>query len=233
MKPAAAVIFDMDGVLVDSEAHHERAFLDTVAALGYRDRHGLTHADYLGRSDREMWQDFIARNHAPYSLDTLRALKCDRVVAILRRERPLFPGAFELVENLAVQYPLALASGSERPVVDTVLQLRGIGRFFRVTLSAAEVERGKPAPDTFLRAAEQLAVAPEDCWVIEDSKPGIVAALAAGMKVIAITNTHPADELTAATHVVRDYAAIEQILLPPSGPVPQPTIGAPKDDSVR
>lgn len=214
MKGFRAVIFDMDGVIVDSEAHHERAFLDTVAELGYGDQHGIQFADYVGRSDRDLWRDFIQRNRAPYSLDELRAWKRDRVTEILRRERPLFPGAFELVETLAAKCPLALASGSERLVVDEVLKLRRLGRFFRATVTAAEVERGKPAPDTFLRAAELLAVAPADCWVIEDSKPGVAAALTAGMRVIAITNTHPAEELAQATHVVHNYAEIERILLP-------------------
>jgi len=74
-------------------------------------------------------------------------------------------------------------------------------------------KRGKPAPDIFLRAAELLKVAPEECWVIEDSKPGVAAGLAAGMRVIAITNTHRAAELAHATHVVGTYAQIERLLL--------------------
>jgi beta-phosphoglucomutase-like phosphatase (HAD superfamily) len=81
--------------------------------------------------------------------------------------------------------------------------------------TSSEVARGKPAPDIFLRAAKLLAVAAEECWVIEDSKPGVAAGLAAGMKVIAITNTHPAEELSNATSVVKDYAEIEKILLNP------------------
>ena len=78
---------------------------------------------------------------------------------------------------------------------------------------AAEVRHGKPAPDIFLLAAKRLGVAPEECWVIEDSKPGVAAGLAAGMRVIAITNTHPAEELQAASHVAASYGEIEHLLL--------------------
>jgi len=97
-----------------------------------------------------------------------------------------------------------------------VLSLKGLRRFFPVIVSAAEVAHGKPAPDIFLRAAELLGAAPTDCWVVEDSKPGVTAALAAGMKVIAITNTHPANELGDATHVVETYEEIGRLLLPAS-----------------
>jgi beta-phosphoglucomutase-like phosphatase (HAD superfamily) len=94
-----------------------------------------------------------------------------------------------------------------------VLSLRDLRRNFAATVTASEVQRGKPDPAIFLRTAELLNVAPAECWVIEDSKPGVAAALAAGMRVIAITNTHPADELQRATVVVENYAEIERLLL--------------------
>ena len=140
-------------------------------------------------------------------------MKSRHVVEIIRREQPLFAGLLEVVEKLAGRYPLALASGSERSMVDEVLRLKGLGRFFSAVVSDSDIKRGKPAPDIFLRAAELLGVAPEHCWVIEDSKPGIAAGLAAGMRVIAITNTHPAEELAQAAHVVKTYEEIERLLL--------------------
>src|SRR5205823_13590298 len=103
--------------------------------------------------------------------------------------------------------------GSEPLVIHEVLALEGLKRFFPVVVSCADVTRGKPAPDIFLRAAELLGVIPVECCVVEDSKPGVAAGLAAGMKVIAITNTHPAEELGAAAHVVNTYAQIETLLL--------------------
>lgn len=213
MKAPAAVIFDMDGVIVDSEPRHERAFLEVVREIGYAGRHGLQFSDYVGRSDQELWLDFVARNRPKQRAEELLAMKRKRLVEFLRREQPLFAGLPELVERLAARYPLALASGSERPVVEEVLRLGSVGRFFSVVVTDTEVARGKPAPDIFIRAAQLLGVAPTACCVVEDSKPGVAAGLAAQMRVIAITNTHPAGELRDATHVVRTYAEIGELLL--------------------
>jgi HAD superfamily hydrolase (TIGR01509 family) len=214
MQSCKAVIFDMDGVIVDSEPRHEQAFLAVMRELGYGETHGLRFADYIGLPDQELWVDFIARHNPPQPLAELLARKRSLMLEIIRREQPLFNGLPELVAKLAPRYVLALASGSERAVVEEVLLLRNLGRFFSAVVSGSEVTRGKPAPDGFLRAAELLGVAPRECWVIEDSKPGVAAGLAAGMKVIAITNTHPAKGLAHATHVVSTYEEIEQLLLP-------------------
>lgn len=213
MKELHAVIFDMDGVIVDSEPRHERAYLDVVRDIGYGESHGLRFADYIGRSDQELWLDFLAKHKPPHSLDDLLAMKRRRIVEILRSEQPLFDGLPALVEKLAARCKLALASGSERPVVEEVLALGGLRQYFSAVVSGSDIQRGKPEPDIFLRSAELLGVRPELCWVIEDSKPGVAAALAAGMRVIAITNTHPADELRHATDVVRTYGEIERVLL--------------------
>jgi HAD superfamily hydrolase (TIGR01509 family) len=208
-----AVIFDMDGVIVDSEPRHERAFLEVVREIGYGDNHGFKFADFIGRTDQDLWAAFVARHRPAQTLDQLLAMKRERMLEIIRDERPLFGELPGLVEKLALSYRLAIASGSERPVIEAVLALERLRRFFPVVVSAAEVKRGKPAPDIFLRAAELLEVAPAQCWVIEDSKPGVAAGLAAGMRVIAITNTHPASELTQANKVVTSYAEIGRLLL--------------------
>jgi HAD superfamily hydrolase (TIGR01509 family) len=213
-----AVIFDMDGVIVDSEPRHERAFLQVVTELGYGETHGLRFADYIGRSDKELWIDFISRHKPPHPLETLLALKRERVVQIIRSEQPLFAGLTSLVEKLTVRYKLALASGSERLIVNEVLQLQQLVTRFTATVCSSEVERGKPQPDIFFRAAELLRVPPKNCWVIEDSKPGVAAGLAAGMRVIAITNTHPAHELQHAHYVVKTYSEIENLLLNSESP---------------
>lgn len=203
----------MDGVIVDSEPRHERAFLEVVHEIGYGETHGVRWADWVGRSDHELWLDFVAKHKPAQSLEQLLAMKRGRVLEIIRREEPIFAGLAELVQKLAAVSRLGLASGSERPVVEAVLSLQDLRRFFSVTVTASDIKRGKPAPDIFLRASELLGVAPGDCWVIEDSKPGVAAGLAAGMRVIAITNTHAAQELRAATRVVACYAEIERLLL--------------------
>jgi len=207
-----AVIFDMDGVISNSEPLHERAFHAVMEELGYAGRHELRFSDYIGRSDTILWEDFVARHHPPQPIETLLAMKRHKVIELLRRNDPIFPGVRQLVRQLHSRYRLAVASGSEEAVVEAVLAWHGLRRYFEVVLSASGVKQGKPAPDIFLETARRLQVAPEVCWVIEDSKPGIVAARAAGMVVVAIPNTHPAEELQEATHVVADYEAIAQLL---------------------
>jgi HAD superfamily hydrolase (TIGR01509 family) len=213
MQKPQAVIFDMDGVIVDSESRHERAFLDTVERIGYGQTHGINFQDYVGRSDRELWEEFLSRHQPGYSAEELLRMKSLRVVEILQRDQPLFDGLPELIEQLEARYRLALASGSDRVIVEAVLDLDHLRRHFPVAVSCNDVARGKPEPDIFLRAAELLGVRPRDCWVIEDSKPGISAGRAAGMTVVAITNTHPAAELAQADFVVATYPEIARLLV--------------------
>jgi HAD superfamily hydrolase (TIGR01509 family) len=203
----------MDGVIVDSEPHHERAFLDVFQELGYGHSHGIHFPDYIGRADLSVWHDFIAKHTPSQPLDELATMKQDRFIAAMRAAQPIFDGLPELVQKLAAHVPLAVASGSQHPVIEEVLSMKGLRPFFSAIVSSTDVKHGKPAPDIFLRAAELLGVAPADCCAIEDSKPGIVAGIAAGMRVVAITNTYPAAELRQATHVVRTYGEIEKLLL--------------------
>ena len=125
-----AIIFDMDGVIVDSEPRHERAFREIFEELGYGDRHGMDFAAYYGRSDRAFWSDFITKHQPPQSLDELLSLKQNRLIDILRREQPLFEGLPDLLEKLAPRYRLAVASGSNHPVIDEVLAMKQLRRFF-------------------------------------------------------------------------------------------------------
>lgn len=208
----SAVIFDMDGVIIDSEPRHERAFLDVFEQMGYGQTHGVEFERYLGRSDRAVWVEFVARHNPKWTLDELTAWKQNHLIEIIRREQPIFAGLPELVAQLAPRFRLAVASGSVHPVIDEVLAMKSLRRFFPVVVSTQDVAHGKPAPDVFLRAAELLGVTPAKCCVIEDSAAGVTAARAAGMTAIAITNTLPAEKLTHAHHVVRTYAEIERLL---------------------
>lgn len=209
MRPGA-VIFDMDGVLVDSEPLHARAFRETLVALGHEVTSGPDPQDYVGRSDHELWEDFVRRHRPDLSVAQLMEQKRLRMLELLRQTQPWFPGAVRLVRRLHGRLPLGLASGSERPVIEAVLDGAGIRTCFAAVVSGLEVPRGKPAPDIFLRTAELLQVNPKSCWVVEDSLPGIRAARSAGMHVIAVCNTHPAEDLGEADRVTRDY---EQIAL--------------------
>jgi HAD superfamily hydrolase (TIGR01509 family) len=208
-----AIIFDMDGVIIDSEPLHEQAFLDVFDTLGYGQTHGVHFPDYYGRSDEALWEDFLRRHRPPQPFTTLVAMKRQRLIDLIRRDQPIFEGLPDLVAKLAARFPLAVASGSPHPVIDEVLAMGGLHRFFSVVVSVTDVGRPKPAPDVFLRAAERLSVSPERCCVIEDSAVGVTSARSAGMAVIAITNSLPADQLAHATQVVETYEQIEALLL--------------------
>jgi len=208
-----AFIFDMDGVIVDSEPLHERAFREVLEEIGHGRTHGIDFPAYFGKSDLVVWRDFIARHRPAQPLEELLARKEEKFRVLLRQEEPIFSGLPELLTNLSPRCPLALASGSRHPTINAVLALRNLRRFFRVVVSSEDVPRGKPAPDIFLRTAELLEVEPKECCVIEDSASGVEAALAAGMAVIAITNSLPAEKLSRATRVVETYDEIARLLL--------------------
>ena len=203
----------MDGVIVDSEPLHERAFLETFDALGYAQTHGIHFADYLGRSDRAVWEAFIAKHRPAQTFDELTDLKESRLVEMLHQLKPLYPPVPDLITQLASRYPMAVASGSVHRVIDAVLELGDLRRFFGAVVSSQDVTHGKPAPDIFLRAAKLLDVPPESCCVIEDTIAGVTAARAAGMHVIAITNTYPATALHQASQIVDSYEPIASQLL--------------------
>jgi HAD superfamily hydrolase (TIGR01509 family) len=128
-----------------------------------------------------------------------------------REALPLVDGAAEAVERLASRWPLAVASSSNRPIIDLVLELSGVAPLFRATVSSEEVAAGKPAPDVYLEAARRLGVAPGRCAAIEDSHNGIRSAKGAGMAVVAIPNPRypPGDDALAEADVVLD--SIEEL----------------------
>jgi len=212
-----AVIFDMDGVVVDSEPLHQLAFLEVFDALGLAGRHGLEFSDYLGKSDEAVWVDFLARHDVGRSKAELTAWKQNRLIEMIRERAPLFPGVPGLLRQLAARHPVGLASGSLHPVIDAVLELEGIRSHFGAVVSAQDVPRGKPAPDVFLRAAEQLGVDPARTWVVEDSEAGVAAGKAAGMTVVAVTTSLPAGRLRAADWILEDYDSLARLLLSGSG----------------
>ncbi len=208
----AAVIFDMDGVIVDSEPRHERAFRDVLEAIGYAKNHGIHFPDYYGKSDRLVWTDFIDRHDPPHTHAELMERRELRFIEIVEEEEPIFEGIPELALALKERFQLAVASGSRHSIISTVLGMQGLREHFPTVVSAEDVKHGKPRPDVFLRAAELMGVEPARCVVIEDSVAGVEAGLAAGMDVIAITNSFPRGELRAATAVVDDYEQIRNLL---------------------
>lgn len=186
MNRAEAVIFDMDGVLLDSEPLHLRA---TQAALGARGA-SYTERDnraFFGATDAELFRVLRILFDLPASTEALVSAKRSHLVALIRAEARPLPGVPTIPRQLrAAGLGLGLASSSPRPVIDAVLETVGLDRAFQAVVSGDEVARGKPAPDGFLLAARRLGVEPARCLVVEDSRNGVLAAKAAGMAVAAV-----------------------------------------------
>jgi HAD superfamily hydrolase (TIGR01509 family) len=182
-----AIVFDLDGVLVDSEAVWDEARRAVVADAGGSWRERAT-TDMMGMSAPE-WSRYL-HDELGVPLDPEEIN--DRVVAAVleryRSELPLLPGAVDTVKRLAARWPLGLASSANRPVIDAVLATAGLTECFRATVSSEEVARGKPSPDVYLAAADRLGVDPERAAAVEDSSNGLRSAAAAGMAVIAVPN---------------------------------------------
>jgi HAD superfamily hydrolase (TIGR01509 family) len=189
-----AVVFDMDGVLIESEE-----IWDTVREVYVRERGGRYDDEIqramMGMSSPE-WSRYLHEvAGVPDNPEAINAEVVRRMLESYRSHLPLVPGAVEAVKRLAERYPLAIASSSNRPLIDAVLKLAGLAPYFKATVSSEEVRHGKPAPDVYLEAARRLGVPPERCAAVEDSHGGIRAAKAAGMFVIAFPNpTYPPDE---------------------------------------
>jgi HAD superfamily hydrolase (TIGR01509 family) len=198
-----AVVFDMDGLLLDSEQ-----VWDEVREQLARERGGRWHEqaqrDMMGMSSQE-WSrymhDAIGLAETP---DEINAEVVRRMAARYRGSLPLIPGAVDAVRRIGAVWPLGLASSSNRPLIDLALELMGVSELFNATVSSEEVGRGKPAPDVYLEAARRLGVDPSRTAAVEDSHNGIRSARAAGMRVVAIPNPHfpPDREALAAADVV-------------------------------
>jgi HAD superfamily hydrolase (TIGR01509 family) len=182
-----AVIFDLDGVLLDSESAWLDAKRAVVEEWGGRWKDEATRA-MLGMSAPE-WsvymRDELAVDRDPHAID-VEVVK--RLLEDYRERLPLLPGAVDAVERLAQRWPLGLASSSNLEVIEVVMEAGGFARFFETWVSSEEVARGKPAPDVFLEAARRMGIDPRACAAVEDSHNGILAAHAAGMVVIALPN---------------------------------------------
>jgi HAD superfamily hydrolase (TIGR01509 family) len=205
-----AVVFDLDGVLLDSEEIWDRAREDLARERGGRWHEGAQR-DMMGMSSTE-WSRYMADVIGlPEPPEEINREVVRRLTELYREELPAIPGARDAVERLAARWPLGLASSSNRELIDLVLELLGVEQLFTATVSSEEVARGKPAPDVYLEAARRLGVDPSRAAAVEDSQNGLLSAKAARMRVIAIPNAHfPPDEnaLAAADVVLHSLAEL-------------------------
>jgi HAD superfamily hydrolase (TIGR01509 family) len=200
-----AVVFDLDGLLLDTEQ-----VWDEVREALTHERGGRWHeqaqADMMGMSSTE-WSrymhDTLGLSEPP---EELSRLVVERMQERYRDELPLVDGAVEAVRRIGARWPLGLASSSNRELIDLALELMGLADLFQATVSSEEVQRGKPASDVYLEGERRLGVRPEHVVAIEDSANGIRSAKAAGMRVIAIPNPHfpPPNEVRAEAELVLD-----------------------------
>ena len=181
------MIFDVDGLLVESEEYWNRARRDYVAAYG-RVWTDADQRNVMGLNSVE-WAHYI-RTHFDVDVpdEELIADVKERLLGLYREHVPVLPGAVEAVRMLAPLYPLGVASSSPRTIIEAVLVSLGIRALFAAVVSSDEVTRGKPSPDVYLEAARQLGVDPLQVAVFEDSLNGVRAAKAAGMMVIGVPN---------------------------------------------
>ena len=220
MAEPAAVAFDLDGVLIESEQVWDAAREELVRERGgtWSDR---ATRDMMGMSSTEWSRYLHDRLGVPLTPDAINEDVVRRVAAAYERELPLLPHAVETVRELAARWRLGVASSSNRPIIELVLDRSGLAECFDAVVSSEEVEHGKPAPDVYLAVARQLGVDPAACAAIEDSTNGVKAALAAGMRTIAVPNREfppDGDVLASATAVVSSLAEVTPDLvaaLPP------------------
>lgn len=182
-----AVIFDLDGVLIDSERAWDAARREVALEHGGRWPAEATR-EMMGMSSTE-WSrymhDQLGVALAPEQISESVVARLER---LYREHLPLLPGAREAVTTLAAVWPLGLASSANRPIIELVLDLSELRECFAATVSSEEVPRGKPAPDVYLEAARRLGVSPAECVAVEDSTNGIRSGAAADMTVIAVPN---------------------------------------------
>ena len=202
MSPAA-VVFDLDGVLVDSEALWDDVRRELTVQRGgeWKDE---AQQRMMGMSSIE-WSAYMRDDlRVPGTAGEISDAVVARMEERYRERLPVIDGAVEAVRAIGERWPLAIASSANRPLIDLFLAESGLAELFRIAVSSEEVARGKPAPDVYLKAAELLGLGPARCAAVEDSSNGLRAAIAAGFAVVAIPNPHfpPADDALEGAEVV-------------------------------
>jgi HAD superfamily hydrolase (TIGR01509 family) len=208
----STVIFDLDGLLTDTERLHCQAWRQTLADIGV-DVSEEQYADHWIRAGLGI-DGFVRVRGLPHDADALRRSKLGLFMALLETSLCPMPGALELMETLRGRKRLALATSSYRENVDQILRQLDLARYFETIATNESVARVKPHPDLFLWVAERMGVDAPECVVLEDAEKGVLAAHAAGMKVIAVPTRHTAgNDFSKATLVVTSLAEVTLPLL--------------------
>ena len=226
----AAIVFDFDGVLADSEPLHLRVYQELLEPQGIHLDQATYEARYLGYDDIGVFQKFAEDYNLMLGDEEIELLidaKSRRFQELVASGDVLYPGAAALVRRLGAAWPLGIASGALRGEIELMLRGAGLLDAFVFIVSSGDTEQSKPAPDPYLRAAELHGVPAAACVVIEDSHWGLQSARAAGMRTIAVTHTYPASALGAADLLIDHLDRLTMAGLRGIDPPPQPS------DSVR
>ena len=199
-----AILFDMDGTLVNSEPLHQQAFEETFKQFDI----AMTDDDFksyiVGKTDTNGLKDYLTHINKQLDIPDFNTKKAAAYASLASEHLASYPGIVELVRDLANIVPLALVTNSHRSEADLVLKSLDIDGCFDIIITADGVEKGKPSPEGYLRAMNLLSKQPEDCVIVEDSPTGVTAANEAGIRCIAVTNTHSEGELAHADLVVSE-----------------------------
>jgi beta-phosphoglucomutase len=216
-----ALIFDMDGVICDSEKLHMRAFQAVLQEEGLHLLDNDYYDKYLAFDDRGVFGAIYQENGRalePLQMKNLLARKARCLEEEMKERLMIYPGVEAFVKRAAEKYPLALATGSRRLEVEFVLRKAKLRGVFAAIVSADDVEKGKPDPESFVRALALLndfrlqgtdVIQASDCLVIEDSRHGLAAARSAGMKSMAMTTSYKADQLSGANLIADSFVGLE------------------------
>ncbi|HIJ87313.1 MAG TPA: HAD family phosphatase [Desulfuromonadales bacterium] len=212
-----AVIFDFDGVIVDTEPLHHAAFQRTLEPLGLHFTWQEYVETYIGFDDRDAFRHAFAAHNRSLSQETLLQLidrKASVFNEVIRSGVTAYPGVVDLIQSLHTNgLPLAICSGALRSDIEPILTMLNIGEYFTVIVTADDVAASKPDPECYERAFQKLLTAHNNCFskgttiAIEDTPAGISAAKTAGLLVCAVTNSYPADRLEQATFVVESLTS--------------------------
>jgi beta-phosphoglucomutase len=214
-KTIKAVIFDMDGVLVNSEPHHVIIEKGLFARLGLN----ITeeeHKTYLGKSSEQMWKEVVAKHGLEETAEELAELNSTEIIKYFSSlaEIELMPGIADILEKMrGWGIPMAVASSSDPETIELMLTKTGLKNYFQHMVSCETVGKSKPNPDIYLYTAQLLSVSPGECLVVEDSGNGIKAAKAAQMKCVEYRGVNTTDKAHyLADESINDFSGLQEIL---------------------
>ncbi len=216
MTELKAIIFDMDGVLVNSEPYHIKVEKSVFNKLGI-DVSEQEHAGYMGVATDMMWQQLIENRKLNSQPEALTRLTVDEGISVFKKMKKIepMPGIIPLLETIKRHnLPMGVASSSDAVIIDIILKKSGLKDYFMYAVSSSDVGKSKPAPDVFLHTAKLLDANPINCMVIEDSGNGIKAAKSAGMFCVAYNGgCSENQDHSEADMVVGDFSYLEKFLI--------------------